>query len=128
MPSKSAIIGELAKFSLVYQRRSSEALQALVELWVEDLAELNDDALIRACALARKRCKFWPTPAELLEFHEHAQPKYETTHVPLPESPEKIEAMAKRNAARARDIRRALHGGERPDWIAALDRERGRMQ
>ncbi|WP_027185591.1 hypothetical protein [Desulfovibrio inopinatus] len=113
---------------MVYQRRSSAALQALVEIWSEDLAELNDEALIQACALARKKCKFWPTPAELLEFHEQATPTYNITFIPLPESPKDVEVMAQRNAGRARDILRALKTGERPDWIGALDRQRGRVQ
>ncbi|WP_027186599.1 hypothetical protein [Desulfovibrio inopinatus] len=121
MPNRATIAGEIAKCSLLFPKRSNAELEALTALWGEALDDLTDDELVFACAMARKRCKFWPTPAELLEFHEKTQSRYEATYIPLPESPEVMAEIAQRNAERARTLREALATGIRPDWVGVME-------
>ncbi len=120
MPNRATIAGEIAKCSLLFPKRSNAELEALIGLWAEALDLLSDNEFVQACMAARKKCKFWPTPAELLEFHGQSKVRYESVYIPLSESPEIMAERAQRNAARARQLREAIVTGKPPDWLGVV--------
>ena len=71
----------LGKLAAAYGRQLTEDL---VEVYAEDLADIEPGALEEAMRLARRSCKFFPTIAELREFAEKAEPECAYLALPAP--------------------------------------------
>ena len=59
------ILAELAKIALLL---GEEVAKERIELTVDELVHVRPDYLKAAFATARRECRFFPRPAEILEF------------------------------------------------------------
>jgi hypothetical protein len=90
MPSKLRIRAELDKLSIAYPypERADAELDALAEMWAEDLDGMTDQELMARIRQHRKTSRWFPTVADIMsveiEGHEPA------AHRQLPERPSQM--------------------------------------
>ena len=69
MADKKIIAKELSSMCVTYNRRiEGEEAVVLIDAWAEAFEGVNDAELTTACKAARKRCKYFPTPAEVISI------------------------------------------------------------
>ena len=96
MASKEVIQEELDKLRIAYpqQKMGEDQAEALVLLWAEeDFRDMPDPEFIESCRVVRRRCKWFPTAADIYQAREetarnsHLQPP---AHEQLPERPSRL--------------------------------------
>ena len=91
MASRPAITTELSMTLTLFNRRvDEEELAVLALAWEEAFADINDDELRSGCKAARRRCRFFPAPAEILEAVETGRQTWRPARAALP-SPERLD-------------------------------------
>ena len=91
MASRPAITTELSLTLTLFNRRvDEEELAVLALAWEEAFADINDDEFISGCKTARRRCRFFPAPAEILEAIEAGRQAWRPARAALP-PPEAID-------------------------------------
>lgn len=85
MAGITTILAELDKCNLAFQpRRPQPEIEALAAIWARDLPpELTDGQFARAMSEVRRRSRFWPTLADVLQAHAQ-RPRPEPLALPQP--------------------------------------------
>jgi len=69
--TRQMVLKELATLSILHgASKSPEELAVLADIWAEDLGHLSGGDFINAVKVARKRSRFFPVPADILEAHK----------------------------------------------------------
>ncbi len=91
MASRLTITTELSMMLTLFNRRvDEEELAVLVLAWEEAFAEVSDAEFAAACKAVRRRNRFFPVPAEVLDALENARRAWRPAQEALP-PPEAID-------------------------------------
>ena len=91
MAGRHAITTELTLTLTLFNRRvDEEELAVLALAWEEAFADISDDEFISGCKTARRRCRFFPAPAEILDAIETGRQTWQPARAALP-PPEAID-------------------------------------
>lgn len=116
MASPDLVHEELVKAFVAYPQaqRSADELPVVLALWIEGCEDLEDTVLTRSMAAHRKRSKFFPTVAEIIELAQCIEREDRQARAAkimlLPQPTERTPEQIAHFQARCQELRDRLSG------------------